>query len=161
MKKKTDWWMIFWYTLCFTAGMLIAFKCGADETNETVKAEEVIGACMQIIEAEGWTAQDVADAIRSLRGLYLRDNASTEGRKRWHGQIVETAIDTNTLVRTTTYEDGEVFADEARVITPQDSANAKLAKLAATTNSGPERLSAARKRLLQKRQTRPPEWSQM
>ena len=135
-------------TLIAVAALCAALCATKADTNETVTAEAVIGECMAIIEDEGWTAQDVADAIRSLRGLYLRDNASTEGRRRWHGKIVETAVDTNTLVRTTTYEDGEVFEDEARVVTPQNSADAYLRKLAATTNSAPSRLAAARQRLL-------------
>lgn len=136
---------------CLAAGLSLSLVCGAQEGGaqaEPVTAEAVISECMAIIEAEGWTAQDVADAVRSLRGLYLRDNSSTEGRRRWHGKIVETAVDTNTLVRTTVYEDGEVFEDEARVVTPQDSAAAYLRRIAATTNSAPARLAAARQRLL-------------
>ena len=135
-------------TLIAVAALCAALCAAKADTNETVTAEAVIGECMAIIEAEGWTAQDVADAIRSLRGLYLRDNSSTDGRRRWHGKIVETAVDTNTLVRTTVYEDGEVFEDEARVVTPQASAEAYLRRIAATTNSAPARLNAARQRLL-------------
>lgn len=135
-------------TLIAVAALCAALCAAKADTNETVTAEAVIGECMAIIEDEGWTAQDVADAIRSLRGLYLRDNSSTEGRRRWHGKIVETAVDTNTLVRTTTYEDGEVFEDAAAVVTQQSAADRQLARLAATTNSGPARLQAARKRLL-------------
>lgn len=135
-------------TLIAVAALCAALCAAKADTNETVTAEAVIDECMAIIEAEGWTAQDVADAIRSLRGLYLRDNSSTDGRRRWHGKIVETAVDTNTLVRTTVYEDGEVFEDEARVVTPKNAAERQLARLASTTNSGPARLNAARKRLL-------------
>lgn len=135
-------------TLIAVAALCAALCAAKADTNETVTAEAVIGECMAIIEDEGWTAQDVADAIRSLRGLYLRDNSSTEGRRRWHGKIVETAVDTNTLVRTTVYEDGEVFEDVARVVTPKNAAERQLARLASTTNAGPARLNAARKRLL-------------
>lgn len=135
-------------TLIAVAALCAALCAAKADTNETVTAEAVIGECMAIIEDEGWTAQDVADAIRSLRGLYLRDNSSTEGRRRWHGKIVETAVDTNTLVRTTVYEDGEVFEDEARVVTPKNLAERQLARLASTTNAGPARLNAARRRLL-------------
>lgn len=118
------------------------------EDNPDDLVGEIITEAVKVIEEEGWTAQDVADAIRSLRGLYIRDNSSTEGRRRWHGKIVETAVDTNTMVRTTTYEDGEVFEDVARVVTPQNAADRQLARLASTTNAGPARLNAARKRLL-------------
>lgn len=44
--------------------------------------------------------------------------------------------------------DGEVFEDEARVVTPQASAEAYLRRIASTTNSAPARLNAARQRLL-------------
>ena len=118
------------------------------EDNPDDLVGEIITEAVRVIEEEGWTAQDVGDAIRSLRGLYIRDNSSTEGRRRWHGKIVETVVDTNTLVRTTTYEDGEVFEDSFRAVTPLDAAERQLARLAATTNSGPARLQAAKQRLL-------------
>lgn len=116
------------------------------EDNPDDLVGEIITEAVRVFEEEGWTAQDVGDAIRSLRGLYIRDNSSAEGRRRWHGRVVETAF-TN-MVRTTTYEDGEVFEDEARVVTPKNAAERQLARLASTTNSGPARLNAARKRLL-------------
>lgn len=122
-------------------------QAGVEENTDDLVGE-IITEAVKVIEEEGWTAQDVGDAIRSLRGLYIRDNSSTEGRRRWHGKIVETAVDTNTMVRTTTYEDGEVFEDEARVVTPKNAAERQLARLASTTNAGPARLNAARKRLL-------------
>lgn len=124
------------------AAVLPAFA----ETNETLTVDAVIGECMEIIDEEGWTAADVADAIRSLRGLYLRDNATTEGRKRWHGKVVTTSVDTNSMTRTTIHEDGEVFEDPAKVTPTAASvaaANAKLAK-PVTTNGVPVKLAAAR-----------------
>ena len=57
------------------------------ETNTTDIVEEIITEAVKVIEEEGWTAQDVGDAIRSLRGLYLRDNATRDGRRRWHGDL--------------------------------------------------------------------------
>jgi len=118
------------------------------ETNETLKVEDVISESLKVIEAEGWTAQDVADAIRSLRGLYVRENATADGRRRWHGKIVETRVDTNALIRTTIYEDGETFEDAAKIVTPADSVAASNAKLAkpVTTNGVPVKLAAARLR---------------
>lgn len=118
------------------------------EDNPDDLVGEIITEAVKVIEEEGWTAQDVGDAIRSLRGLYLRDNSSAEGRRRWHGRVVEMAVDTDTMVRTTVYEDGEVFDDVARVVTPKNAAERQLARLASTTNAGPARLNAARKRLL-------------
>jgi hypothetical protein len=116
--------------------------------NETVDVDAIITETVKVIHEEGWTAADVADAIRSLRGLYLRDNATTAGRMRWHGKVVTTSVDTNTLMRTTIHEDGETFQDPAKVTTPLDAvraANAKLPK-PVMTNGIPARLAAARLR---------------
>ena len=123
---------------------LVAFA----ETNETVTTEAVISEVMQVIKDEGWNAEDVADAIKSLRGLYLRDNATKEGRRRWHGNVVSTAVDTNTLIRTTVHEDGEVFEDTAKITTPAQSAQQQLARLPppVMTNGIPTRLANARLR---------------
>lgn len=120
----------------------------ASDTNETEKVNAIISEVVTVIEDEGWTATDVADAIRSLRGLYLRDNATKEGRTRWHGKVVTTSVDTNTLIRTTVHEDGEVFEDEATVITPAASVAAYNARLPppVMTNGIPARLANARLR---------------
>ena len=99
------------------------------ETNATVTAEAVITEVMKVIEDEGWSAEDVADAIKSLRGLYLRDNSTAEGRKRWNGAVVSTSVDTNAMTKTTVYENGESFTDPAKVITPLDSVKAANARL--------------------------------
>lgn len=82
------------------------------ETNTADIVEEIITEAVKVIEEEGWTAQDVGDAIRSLRGLYLRDNATRDGRRRWHGNTVGMPVtDAARGVVITTYEDGEVFED--------------------------------------------------
>lgn len=130
---------------CAVAAVAVA---AVAETNVTLNVEDVIGESLKVIQAEGWTAQDVADAIKSLRGLYVRDNATAEGRRRWHGKVVETRVDTNALIRTTIYEDGEVFEDAAKIVTPADSVAASNARLAkpVTTNGVPVKLAAARLR---------------
>ena len=132
---------------------MLVLACGlraadAADTNETVSVDAIISEVVAVIEDEGWTATDVADAIRSLRGLYLRDNATAEGRRRWHGNVVTTAVDTNTLIRTTVHEDGEVFEDTAKITTPAQSAQAQLARLPppVMTNGIPARLANARLR---------------
>ena len=121
----------------------------SDETAaQTVTAEAVVAEVMKVIEDEGWTAEDVADAIKSLRELYLRDNSTAEGRRRWNGAVVSTSIDTNAMTKTTVYENGSVFTDPAKVITPLDAvraANAKLPK-PVMTNGVPTRLANARLR---------------
>ena len=110
------------------------------ETNTADIVEEIITEAVKVIEEEGWTAQDVGDAIRSLRGLYLRDNATREGRRRWHGNTVGMPVtDAARGVVITTYEDGEVFEDAtpAKSTTPPKPV---------TTNGVPVKLAAARLR---------------
>jgi hypothetical protein len=120
------------------------------ETNEVVTAEAIIGESLKVFQDEGWTARDVADAIRSLRGLYLRENATAEGRRRWHGKVESTVVTTNetTVLRITTHEDGETFTDEGRVTPTAQSVQANNARLArpVMTNGVPEKLAAARLR---------------
>ncbi len=133
--------------LMFGACPVLTF---AAETNATVSAEAVIAEVMKVIDDEGWNAEDVADAIKSLRGLYLRDTSTAEGRRRWHGKMVGQAVATNdeTMVKTEYYEDGESFTFEPRSIAPLDSvkaANARLPK-PVMTNGIPVRLANARLR---------------
>jgi len=118
------------------------------ETNATVTTEAIIAEVMKVIEDEGWNAEDVADAIKSLRELYLRDNATAEGRRRWNGKVVSTSVDTDAMTKTTVYENGAVFVDPARVVTALDSVKAGNAKLPppVMTNGIPARLAAARLR---------------
>jgi len=120
------------------------------ETNETLSAEEIIGESIKVFQDEGWTAQDVADAIRSLRGLYVRENATAEGRRRWHGKVERTVVTTNetTIVKVTTHEDGETFTDTGTVKPTAQSVAAANARLPrpVTTNGVPVKLAAARLR---------------
>ena len=103
---------------------------------------EIITEAVKVIEEEGWTAQDVGDAIRSLRELYLRDNATRDGRRRWHGNTVGMPVtDVARGVVITTYEDGEVFEDATE---PPP----KKPPVTVRTKGVPAKLAAARKRLL-------------
>lgn len=133
---------------CATACMPPLTPTASAETNDTVSVDAIISEVVTVIKDEGWTATDVADAIRSLRGLYLRDNATKEGRARWHGKVISTSVDTNTLIRTTVHEDGEVFEDAAKIITPAASVAAYNAHLPppVMTNGIPARLANARLR---------------
>lgn len=118
------------------------------DTNATISVDEVIGETIKVFAAEGWTAKDVAEAVKSLRGLYVRDNATADGRRRWHGKVVSTSVDTNRMMKVTVHEDGETFEDAAKVSPTAASvaaANAKLAK-PVMTNGIPEKLAAARLR---------------
>jgi len=127
----------------FCAAAALPLSILADTNAASASAESVISEALAVIQSEGWSASDVADAIRSLRGLYLRDNATKEGRKRWHGKIISTSVDTNAMTQTTVYESGEVFVDPAKVVTPAAS-NARLKTV--MTNGVPAALAAARTR---------------
>ena len=134
---------------CAVAGFAVA--AFAETADETLSAEAIIGESIKVFQDEGWTAQDVADAIRSLRGLYVRENATAEGRKRWHGKIVGPPVVTTnetTIVKVTTHEDGEVFVDEAQITPTAQSVAASNARLPkpVTTNGVPVKLAAARLR---------------
>lgn len=110
------------------------------DTNTAAKVEAIIDATLQVIEAEGWTAADVADAVKSLRGLYLRDTSTKSGRERWHGKRVGMPV-TDALrgVVITRYEDGTVFEDSTTV-------SPKKPTVTVTTKGIPAALAAARER---------------
>ena len=91
---------------------------------------------------------DTAVPDGAFRRIYDSENSTGYGRIKWHGKKIREEYDLTNAVRITTYEDGTVFRDHSEYITPQDSAKAYLDKIAATTNSGPARVKAARKRLL-------------
>ena len=115
------------------------------ETNTADIVEEIITEAVKVIEEEGWTAQDVGDAIRSLRGLYIRDNATCDGRRRWHGNTVGMPVtDAARGVIITTYEDGEVFEDATE---PPP----KKPPVTVTTKGVPAALAAARVKLQKER----------
>ena len=132
---------------CAVAAFAVAASA---ETNETVTAEAIIGESLKVFRDEGWTARDVADAIRSLRGLYVRENATAEGRRRWHGKVERTVVTTNetTIVKVTTHEDGETFTDTGTVKPTAQSVAAANARLPrpVTTNGVPVKLAEARLR---------------
>lgn len=134
-----------WSVFILAAIASTALKANTN-TAAAVKADAIIGEVMKVIEAEGWTAADVADAIKSVRGLYLRDNATKSGRERWNGRIVKTQIDTNALTRTTTHENGRVFVDAYQVKTAAARVKAANKRIIAATNNIPARLAAARLR---------------
>ena len=109
------------------------------DTNATAKVNAIIGETLKVIEAEGWTPADVADAVKSLRGLYLRDTSTASGRERWHGKVVGMPVtDVARGVKITRYEDGTVFEDPLN--TPPTP------KVTVTTKGIPAALARSRER---------------
>jgi len=113
-------------------------------------------ATNSLVSAGACTAEDIAYILTNsvdtavadsfLRRVYDNDMNSTSGRSKWHGKKVRETISTNTMTRTTYYEDGTIFTDSAKIRTAQDSVNAYNSKLPrpAMTNGIPARLAAAR-----------------
>ena len=93
-----------------------------------------------------WTMADLVTALQLMNRKYHRDVATESGRKAWHGRLVSQEVDTNELVKVSTYADGTEFRDPWTTITASSAAAAKAAALSVTTNGIPARLAAARLR---------------
>ena len=93
-----------------------------------------------------WTMADLVTALQLMNRKYHRDVATESGRVSWHGRLVSQEVDTNALVKVSTYADGTEFRDPWTTITASSAAAAKAAALSVTTNGIPARLAAARLR---------------
>ena len=93
-----------------------------------------------------WTMADLVTALQLMNRKYHRDVATESGRVSWHGRLVSQEVDTNALVKVSTYADGTEFRDPWQKVTASSAAAAKAAALSVTTNGIPARLAAARLR---------------
>lgn len=93
-----------------------------------------------------WTMADLVTALQLMNRKYHRDVATEAGRVSWHGRLVSQEVDTDALVKVSTYADGTEFRDPWQKVTASSSAAAKAAALSVTTNGIPARLAAARLR---------------
>ena len=93
-----------------------------------------------------WTMADLVTALQLMNRKYHRDVATEAGRVSWHGKLVSQEVDTNALVKVSTYADGTEFRDPWQKVTASSAAAAKAAALSVTTNGIPARLAAARLR---------------
>jgi len=129
------------------SAMPVSLSAENTPTNAETAVAAVLAEGLKVMAENGWGAADVADAIKSIRGLYVRDNATQDGRKRWNGKIVSTTVDTNTMTRTTVYENGRVFVDKAVVNTAAASVRSSNARLRKVVSKGvPTALARARSR---------------
>lgn len=87
---------------------------------------------------------DTAVSDAAIARYYANDMKSKSGRGKWHGKVVRTVVDTDTMTKTTYYEDGTVFVDNGKVTTAISSANVAKEKVALSTNNVPTQLAAAR-----------------
>ena len=93
-----------------------------------------------------WTMADLVTALQLMNRKYHRDVATEAGRVSWHGRLVSQEVDTDALVKVSTYADGTEFRDPWQKVTASSAAAAKAAALSVTTNGIPARLAAARLR---------------
>ena len=121
----------------------LALPCRADDA---ATAPVAVTTLLADGSTNSWTQADLVAALQLMNRKYHRDVETDAGRKAWHGKIVSTVVDTNALVKVTTYEDGTEFRDPFKVITPVASAQARAAQISVYTNGLPARLAAARLR---------------
>lgn len=128
--------------------LILALICATAAISQLCADDVVLTTLFSDGTTNTWTQADLVAALQLLNRKYHREVNTSEGRRAWHGRLVSTAIDTNTLTRTTVYEDGTTFTDEAAVTTPKQAAAAYSAALPppVMTNGIPARLAAARVR---------------
>lgn len=68
--------------------------------------------------ATGWTAEELANGLAMLDRVYSNDCQTAEGRKRWHGKVTRTVIDTNALTKSQIHEDGYVHVSRFHCSVP-------------------------------------------
>ena len=136
----------------FLLSAALALPCRADDataataTVSTAETSSVVTTLLADGSTNSWTQADLVAALQLMNRKYHRDVETDAGRKAWHGKLVSTVVDTNALVKVTTYEDGTEFRDPFKVITPVASAQARAAQISVSTNGLPARLAAARLR---------------
>ena len=118
----------------------------AETSNLKPETSSVVTTLLSDGSTNSWTQADLVAALQLMNRKYHRDVETDAGRKAWHGKLVTTVVDTNALVKVTTYEDGTEFRDPFKVITPVASAQARAAQISVSTNGLPARLAAARLR---------------
>lgn len=65
-----------------------------------------------IEQATDWTLPELQKGLERLDNLYSNDMKSAEGRKRWHGEVVDTLFDTNALTKIQVHADGYRHTDK-------------------------------------------------
>lgn len=114
---------------------LIITICAALASAAQEETPHEVGQLFTAIEeATGWTADEIVEGLDRVCRFYSNDVQRAEGRVRWHGKVIRTVNDTNTLVRTEIHEDGTEFTSRFSPARPRgvkerlDSAAAKKAR---------------------------------
>lgn len=92
--------------LIVISACLAALLAGADETNETTA---VITRAVEMLQANGWTTDDLAIGLDRLDRWYQSNLGDAKFREQLNGKLVGVVTDTNKLTRTYTYENGTVY----------------------------------------------------
>ena len=164
VKKIVDWFGLTWcdivqaLVICVVAMFVYAaiLVLRGEEANG---GDVVVTTLFADGQTNTWTQADLIAALQLLNRKYHRDCERPEGRRAWHGKLVGQSVDTNTLTKVERHEDGTVFTFPARIITPADSAKARLERIKgaqkrqATTNGVPLRLALARVKAAQRAAT--------
>ena len=88
-----------------------SFLAFAEETGNN--PSEMIPIITYAIEqATDWTLPELQKGLERLDNLYSNDMKSAEGRKRWHGEVVDTLFDTNALTKIQVHSDGYRHTDK-------------------------------------------------
>ena len=125
--------------------LILALICTTAAISQLCADDVVLTTLLSDGTTNTWTQADLVAALQLLNRKYHRetdpDTGTPSGRAAWHGRLVSTAIDTNTLTKTTTYADGKVFVDHFQRAAPKTTLPPPV-----MTNGIPARLAAARVR---------------
>lgn len=98
--------------------LLVSLSATAEEQTQDTHLEMLPIITFAIEQATEWTLPELQQGLERLDNLYSNDMKTVEGRKRWHGSVVETLIDTNALEKVQVHEDGYRHAEKFHNTSP-------------------------------------------
>ena len=111
--------------LVMAASIAAALTASADVTNSVVAA-----TLRDDGSTNTWTQADLTDALGLMNRKYWRDMRTAEGRRDWHGTVVESRLETNettrVIQRVDRHADGFVWREagsKRRALTPEEAAD--------------------------------------
>lgn len=111
--------------LVMAASIAAALTASADATNTVVAA-----TLRDDGSTNTWTQADLTDALGLMNRKYWRDMRTAEGRRDWHGVVVESRLETNettrVIERVDRHADGFVWREKGskrRALTPEEAAD--------------------------------------
>ena len=111
--------------LVMAASIAAALTASADVTNSVLAA-----TLRDDGSTNTWTQTDLTDALGLMNRKYWRDMRTAEGRRDWHGAVVESRLETNettrVIERVDRHADGFVWREKGskrRALTPEEAAD--------------------------------------